>query len=155
LKNRLGMAPYILLIAAILLNAGVVLSSTTETASRMRNESIAGPPISPTPGQEDQIWNFPEGVGWEKRFFDKPFSPYKFSKLQFQLLSSSGIPLKAPGLLPGIEFGLEMHSFEALQSIVPTESLAQSFNFQSEQPLLLSPSNISPDYNAGFLRFIW
>ena len=155
MRNHLIITTYCLFIVGFILNAGVAWSSTAETVLTMSDESIAGAPPPPTPVQKDFVWNFPSGLGWEKRFFDKPLSPYNFSKTPFRLPIGSGIPLKSPGMLPGIEFGVEMHSIEALQSIVPPESLSKSFNFQQDKPLLLSPSNISPDYNGGFLRFTW
>lgn len=155
MRNRLVIAPYVLLIGAIILNASVGWASTTEAVLPMSDESIAGAPTPPTPVKEDRIWNLPKGPGWEKRIFDKPHAPYNFQKSQFRSPNGSGIPLKSPGMLPGIEFGVEMHSLQALQSVVPPESLSESFSFQQNQPLLLPPSNISPDYNAGFLRFTW
>jgi hypothetical protein len=63
--------------------------------------------------------------------------------------------LKSPGRLPGIELGVEMHSLEAFQSVIPPENLPQGWDFKQEQPLLPPPSVNSPDYNGGFLRFIW
>lgn len=155
MRNRLVIAPYVLLLAAIILNAGGAWSSTVEAVLTMSDESIAGAPPPPTPVKEDRVWNLPKGSGWEKRFFDKPLSTYNFPKNQFRLPNGSGIPLKSPGMLPGLEFVVEMHSFQALQSVVPPESLSKSFSFQQNQPLILSPSNISPDYNAGFLRLAW
>jgi hypothetical protein len=155
MKNLFVMIPYVLSLAAITLNPGVGWSSTPESILPLNDESIAGAPPPPPPVQEDRIWDLPQGAGWEKRFFDKPYAPYNFPKSQFQSPNGSGIPLKSPGLLPGIEFGVEMHSFQALQSIVPPESLSKSFSSEQNQPLLLPPSNISSDYNAGFLRFTW
>jgi hypothetical protein len=149
------MGPYLLLLGAIILNAGVGWASTAESTLPLNDESIAGAPPPPSPLKEDGIWNLPKGSGWEKRIFDKPYAPYYSSKSQFRSPNGSGIPLKSPGMLPGIKLGVEMHSFQALQSIVPPESLSGSFSSQQNQPLLLPPSNISPDYNAGFLRFTW
>jgi hypothetical protein len=149
------MGPYLLLLGAIILNAGVGWSSNPESILPLNDESIAGAPPPASPVKEDRIWNLPKGSGWEKRIFDKPYAPYNFPKSQFLSPNGSGIPLKSPGILPGIEFGVEMHSFQALQSVVPPESLSGPFSSQQNQPLLLPPSNISPDYNAGFLRFNW
>ena len=155
MKNGLTIAPYVLLTWAIILNAGAALASTGKDVPIVSDESKAGAPLPPTPVKDDRVWNLSKGLGWEKRFFDKPFSPYIFPKSQFPLPNGSGIPLKSPGMFPGIEFGVEMHSFQALQSLVPPESLSKPFNFRQDQPLLLSPSNFSPDYNGGFLRLIW
>ena len=48
-----------------------------------------------------------------------------------------------------------MHSLQAIQSVVPAESLPKGFDSKQDQPLLLSPSINAPDYNGGFLRFTW
>ena len=151
----MNLALFFLLILVIILNAGGAWASTAKTVLTMNDISIAGPTAPPIPATEAPLWNVPKGSGWEKRIFDKPLSPYNFPKNKFRLPNNSGIPLKSPGILPGIEFGVEMHSFQALQSVVPPESLSKSFSFQQNQPVLLPPSNISPDYNAGFLRFTW
>ena len=128
------MAPYVLLIGAIILNAGEAWSSTAEAVLTMSDESIAGAPPRPTPVKEDRVWNLPKGSRWEKWFFDKPLSAYNFPKSQFRLPNGSGIPLKSPGMLPGLEVGVEMHSFQALQSVVPPESLSKSLSFQQNEP---------------------
>ena len=155
MRNRLHLVPYALLTLVIILNACGAWASSTEAVVTTNDKSIADAPAPLSPVTENPVWNVPKGSGWEKRIFDKPLSPYNFPKNQFRLPKNSGIPLKSPGMLPGIEFGVEMHSFQALQSIVPPESLSKSFSFQQNQPVLLAPSNISSDYNAGFLRFIW
>jgi hypothetical protein len=155
MRNRLVVASFLLWMCGIALNAGVCWSSNPESILPLNDESIAGAPPPASPVKEDRIGNLPKGSGWEKRIFDKPYAPYNFPKSQFRSPNGSGIPLKSPGILPGIEFGVEMHSFQALQSVVPPESLSGPFSFQQNQPLLLPPSNISPDYNAGFLRFNW
>jgi len=155
MRNWLTKVPYVLLTWAIILNAGGAWASTADAALAGGDKPIAGAPLPPTSLKKDQVWNMSKSSGWENRFFDKPLPHYNFSKSQERSPTGSGIPLKAPGMLPGITFGVEMHSFQALQSVVPPESLSKSLSFQQNQPLLLSPSNISPDYNAGFLRFTW
>jgi len=149
------MVPYVLFLGAIILNPGGAWASPAEAVLPTSDESIVGAPTSPTPVKEDRVWDLPKGAGWENRFFDKPLSPYNLPKGQFGSPKGSGIPLKSPGILPGIEFRVEMHSFQALQSILPQESLSNSFGSEQNQPILLPPSNISPDYNAGFFRFNW
>lgn len=130
-------------------------ASTAETIVPVDEESIAGAPAPSTPMKEDRVWDVPRGLGWENRFFDKPLSTLNFRQHQFRLPSVSGIPLKSPGMLPGIELGVEMHSWQALQSVVPRERFSKLPNDQQNQPLLLSPATDSPDYNGGFLRFTW
>ena len=155
MKIHLGIIPYVLSLAAITLHPGMGWSSTGEAVPPMSDESIHGAPTPPTPVKEDRVWDVPKGPGWEKRFFDKALSPYNFPKGQFRSPTGSGIALKSPGLLPGIEFVIEMNSFQALQSILPPESLSESFSSEQNQPLLPTPSNSSSDYNAGLFRFIW
>ncbi len=130
-------------------------TSTAETIVPVNEESIAGAPAPSTLLKEDRIWDAPRGLVWKKRFFDKPLSTLHFKHHQFRLPSGSGIPLKSPGLFPGIELGVEMHSFQALQSVVPQERFSKLPHDQESQPLLLSPAIDSPDYNGGFLRFTW
>ncbi len=155
------MRKYLAIYLSILFLGGVILKtdgawpSTTETILPVDEESIAGAPAPSTPLKKDRIWKIPRVLGWEHRFFDKPLAVLNFRKNQFRLPSASEIPLKAPGMFPGIEIGLEMHSFQALQSVVPPEGLAIPLSSKPNQPLFLSPFQNSPDYNAGFLRFTW
>ncbi len=144
-----------MLIGGMLLNSVVAWPSTVETIVPVNEESTAGAPAPSTPLKEDRIWNVPRGLGWEHRFFDKPLAALHFRQNQFRLPSASGIPLKASGMFPGIEFGIEMNSFQALRSVVPQESFSKLPNDQQSQPLLRSPAIDSPDYNGGFLRFTW
>ncbi len=149
------MACFVLLVCGITLNAGRAWASTPEAVLAANEKSKTDVPLPPTPLKEERIWNAPINSGWENRFFDNPLSHYNFPKSQVRASSGSGIPLKSPGKFPGISFDVEMHSFSALQSIVPPERWSKSLNAQQEQPLLVAPSNISPDYNGGFLRFTW
>ncbi|MDH4194928.1 MAG: hypothetical protein OEV70_12350 [Nitrospirota bacterium] len=73
----------------------------------------------------------------------------------FQSKKAPRLQLKSPGKLPGIELGVEMHSLQAFQSVIPPENLPKGLDFKQEQPLLLPPSINAPDYNGGFLRFTW
>ncbi|HBP88783.1 MAG TPA: hypothetical protein PKK23_01170 [Nitrospirales bacterium] len=94
--------------------------------------------------------------GWEKRLLGETFSQYHFQKSRFQSQNNPLLHLKSPGKLPGIELGVEMHSFQAFQSVIPSESLLpRGLDLKPEQPLLLPPSITTPDYNGGFLRFTW
>ncbi len=142
-------------IGSSFLNAPVAWPSTTKTIVLVDEESIAGAPAPSTRLKDDRIWDTPRGLGWKHRFFDKPLVTLNFRQRQFRLPNASGIPLKAPGTFPGIEFGVEMNSFQALQQVVPPERLSKSLNSKQNYPLLLSPSLDSPDYNGGFLRFTW
>lgn len=98
-------------------------------------------------------WRKPQG--WEKRLLGETFSQYHFQKSRFQSQNSPLLHLKSPGKLPGIELGVEMHSIQAFQSVVPSENLPKGLDLKREQPLLLPPSISAPEYNGGFLRFTW
>lgn len=113
---------------------------------------------------EGDSWNnmYPESPldlrkpqGSEKRFFGETFSADNFQNGLFQSQGNPLLRLKSPGKLPGIEFGIELHSLQAFQSVVPSESLPQGLDLKPEQPLLLPPSLNIPDYNGGFIRFTW
>lgn len=93
--------------------------------------------------------------GWEKRLLGETYFQYNFKKSPLQSQNSPLLHLKSPGKLPGIELGVEMHSIQAFQSVVPSENLPIGRNLKQEQPLLLPPSINAPDYNGGFLRFTW
>ncbi len=144
-----------LFVGGIIVNTDGAWPSTAEMIAPEGEESIAGAPAPFTPLKEDRTWDAPRNLGWEHRFFDKPLAAINFRQNQFRLPSASGIPLKAPGIFPGIEFGVEMNSFQALQQVVPPEKLSKSLNSKQNQPLVLSPTTHSPDYNGGFLRFTW
>lgn len=92
---------------------------------------------------------------WESRFSgDSLFNP-RLKENSFHIQNHPRVRLKRPGRLPGIEFGVELHSLQAFQSVVPSEGLAKGLDLKEEQPLLLPPSINAPDYNGGFLRFTW
>ncbi len=92
---------------------------------------------------------------WEKRLFDVPLIKQTPSDYTLWWKHGPNVFLKDPGKFPGIELGVEMHSFRALQSIIPEERLPKGMQDNSGGPLLLPPSLNAPDYNGGFLRFTW
>ncbi len=94
-------------------------------------------------------------IRWEKRLFDLPLVKQTSPNYSLQWKHGPNVFLKDPGVFPGIELGVEMHSFRALQSIIPEERLPKGIPGNSDGPLLLPPSVIAPDYNGGFLRFTW
>ncbi len=93
--------------------------------------------------------------GWEKRLLGETYSQNTFRKNRFQSQNSSLLHLKSPGKLPGIELGVEMHSIQAFESIIPSENLPKGLDLKQDKPLLLPPTISGPDYNGGFIRFIW
>lgn len=139
----------------VILLGGLGVFSDAEANMTPGNEARHGAQHSPAPLKWDYDLTMSESSAWNKRFFDVPFSQYNLPKNSFRSPNGPGWSLKSPGKLPGIEFGVEMHSFGALQSVVPPEKMPKALSSQQERPLLLPPSNIAPDYNAGFLRFTW
>ena len=93
--------------------------------------------------------------GEERNKFSESLLYKSPEKKTLQWKTGPNLRLKTPGVLPGIELGVEMHSFQALQSVVPSENLPEGLDLKQEQPLLLPPSVNAPDYNGGFLRFTW
>ena len=104
---------------------------------------------------EEKPLDLPDVQKWEMKNFGESLFKDTPRQNRFQWKSGPNLRLKTPGLLPGIELGVEMHSFQALQSVVPAENLPKGMDPKHEQPLLLPPSPNSPDYNGGFLRFTW
>jgi hypothetical protein len=105
--------------------------------------------------EEEHYLNLREHSGWEKRFFgEKLFQQSPQNGLR-QSQDGASLQLKSPGKLPGIELGVEMHSLQAFQTVIPPENLPKGVDLKQEQPLLLPPSINAPDYNGGFLRFTW
>lgn len=155
MRNRFSTILYATIVLSGIVLMGGVVSSNAQANLSIGDESMHGAPDSHIPLTWDHDLDLPESPGWEQRFFGKPLSQYHVPKSKFRSASGPGFSLKAPGKLPGIEFNVEMHSLGALQSVVPPERMPKGLNSQQEQPLLLPPSNISPDYNAGFLRFTW
>jgi hypothetical protein len=103
----------------------------------------------------EKTLDLPDVQGEERKKFSESLLYKSPEKKTLQWKSGPNLRLKTPGLLPGIELGVEMHSFQALQSVVPSENLPEGLDLKKEQPLLLPPSPNSPDYNGGFLRFTW
>jgi hypothetical protein len=92
---------------------------------------------------------------WERRLFSVPLPQQTIPKHDLQWKNGPNFSLKDPGVLPGIQFGVEMHSFQALQSVIPEETLPKGIQPNQDRPLLVPPSINAPDYNGGFLRFTW
>jgi hypothetical protein len=155
MRNRLSTGSYANIVLSLIVLIGGVVSTNAQANLTVGDESIHGAPVPPTPLIWSEDPDLPESPGWEQRFFDKPLTQYKFQKSKFRSQNGPGLLLKSPGKFPGIEFGVEMHNLGALQTVVPLERLPKDWNSQQERPLLLPPSNISPDYNGGFFRFTW
>jgi hypothetical protein len=130
-----------------------VEDSTAEAALNSEEELTASDQVPVDNSTRKRSIDLRKTQGWEKRLLGETFSQNHFQKNQSQ--NSSLFHLKSPGKLPGIEFGIEMHSIQAFQSVVPSENLPKALEPKREQPLLLSPSINAPDYNGGFFRFTW
>lgn len=93
---------------------------------------------------------------WEKRLFDVPLLQQPPPKYDFQWKHGPNFSLKDPGMLPGIQLGVEMHSFQALENVIPEGSIPKEIPVNRDRlPLVRPPSVNGPDYNGGFLRFTW
>ncbi len=96
-----------------------------------------------------------DGERSEKNILGKKLIQHNPEGGVLQSKNGPRLQLKSPGKLPGIELGVEMHSLQAFQSVIPPENLPKGWDFKQEQPLMLPPSINAPDYNGGFLRFTW
>lgn len=113
-------------------------------------EERSSPEIS---GQEAYL-NVPASDGGRELLGERLF-PHNPQTSVSPSENATRLQLKSPGKLPGIELGVEMHSLQAFQSVIPPENLPEGWDFKQEQPLLLRPSVNDPDYNGGFLKFTW
>lgn len=105
---------------------------------------------------EKRTARLPEPHRWEQRLFDVPLLEQAPPQYDLQWKHGPNFSLKDPGTLPGIELGVEMHSFQALETVIPEGSLPKEIPVNRDRlPLLLPPSINAPDYNGGFLRFTW
>ncbi len=111
-----------------------------------------GPMPKLTEEKSDRLHDTPK---WEKRLFDVPLLQQMPPTYDLQWKDGPNFSLKDPGRLPGIELGVEMHSFQALETVVPEGSLPKEIHVNRDRRLLLPPSLNGPDYNGGFLRFTW
>lgn len=127
-------------------NVGAVL-----VAGNVLGGRELGPKLDLTKGNNDRL---PDPPKWEKRLFDVPLLQQTPPKYDFQWKHGPNFSLKGPGRLPGIQLGVEMHSFQALETVIPEGSLPKETHVNRDR-LLLPPSLNSPDYNGGFLRFTW
>ena len=116
--------------------------------------TVEEPPAQGVRGKEHSS-NFSDNNGEESKLLSEKLLQRVPERSAYQLENATRLQLKSPGKLPGIELGVEMHSLQAFQSVIPPETLPQGWDFKQEQPVLLPPSINAPDYNGGFLRFTW
>jgi len=143
-----------------LISLGCVLHGTMDYASveaALKGQevlSVEEPPSQDVRGTGNSL-NFPDSHEEANKYLSERLFPRTPKRSAFQLENATRFQLKSPGKLPGIEFGVEMHSLQAFQTVIPPENLPQGWDFKQEQPLLLRPSVNDPDYNGGFLKFTW
>jgi hypothetical protein len=117
---------------------------------------LSGKVLGPMPDlRKENSARLPDSQKWKKRLFDVPLLQQTPPKYDLQWKHGPNFSLKDPGKLPGIEFGVEMHSFQALETVIPEGSLPKEIHVNRDRLLLLPPSLNAPDYNGGFLRFTW
>lgn len=118
---------------------------------------VGGKEFGPMPDRtEKSTARFREPHKWEKRLFDVPLLQQTPPQYDLQWKHGPNFSLKDPGKLPGIQLGVEMHSFQALESVIPEGTLPKEIPVnRARLPLVLPPSVNGPDYNGGFLRFTW
>ena len=117
---------------------------------------LSGRELGPMPGlTEENSVRLHDPPKWEKKLFDVPLLQQTPPKYDLQWKHGQNFSLKDPGKLPGIELGVEMHSFKALETVIPEGSLPKEIHVNRDRLLLLPPSINAPDYNGGFLRFTW
>ena len=140
---------------SVFLLLNLIVEWKAEAVLRLDEVFTAGDSLSEDQLLTESHFDFGNRSDWEKRIFPETFSSFHISKDLFSPPQPSRLHLKSPGVLPGIEFGIEMHSLQAFQSVVPSETLTKGLDLRQDRPLLVPPSINAPDYNGGFLRFTW
>jgi hypothetical protein len=156
--HRKGVLPAIVMFLACLLQGGMEQSSVEAALNEVL--TVEAYPSQNGSGQNNDLTlpasdGVNDGEGLEKTVLREKLFQHNSQADVLQPENATRLQLKSPGKLPGIELGVEMHSLQAFQSVVPSENLPRGWDFKQEQPLLLPPSLNAPDYNGGFLRFTW
>ena len=134
-----------------------VLGSASVKAALPIQEVLTAEEKPPQYDQEaDHVLNLRKSLGWGQHSYVERLFQRNSKKWAFSAEGGKSLRLKSRGKLPGIELGVEMHSLQAFQSVIPQENLPKGLlDGKQNQPLLLPPSVNAPDYNGGFLRFTW
>ena len=144
---------------AIILAWGLldVVGSASVKAALPMQEILTAEEKPPQYDQEaDHVLNLRKSLGWGQHSYVERLFQRNSKKWAFSAEGGKSLRLKSRGKLPGIELGVEMHSLQAFQSVIPQENLPKGLlDGKQNQPLLLPPSVNAPDYNGGFLRFTW
>lgn len=155
-ETRTDFSNTILFTLMLMFLSGLGIPSNAE-AMLVAGKVAGGKEFGPTPDlTEKSTTRLRDSHGWEKRLFDVPLIQQAPPKYDFQWKHGPNFSLKDPGKLPGIQLGVEMHSFQALETVIPEGSLPEDLHVNRDRlPLLTPPSINGPDYNGGFLRFTW
>ena len=149
---------HMLLVVVILLGGGQsAMCELTVEAALPIQEVLTAEEKPPQYDQEaDHVLNLRKSLGWGQHSYVERLFQRNSKKWAFSAEGGKSLRLKSRGKLPGIELGVEMHSLQAFQSVIPQENLPKGLlDGKQNQPLLLPPSVNAPDYNGGFLRFTW
>jgi hypothetical protein len=154
--TRTDVSNSILLILMLMFLACIGIPSNAE-AMLVAGNTVSGREFGPMPDlTKKSTARLGDPHRWEKRLFDVPLLQQAPPKYDFQWKHGPNFSLKDPGMLPGIQLGVEMHSFQALETVIPEGSLPKEIPVNRDRlPLVLPPSVNGPDYNGGFLRFTW
>ncbi len=144
----------IMVVSAVWWSEGCDAPAHTEAAQTSEVVTVTPPMPDQDNGAGNKSVDLRSHQGW---------TTHPYVERLFQRDASAGdvgstgpsLHLKARGMLPGMELGLELHSLQAFQSVLPAEHVPKLLQGPQEQPLLLPPSVNVPDYNGGFLRFTW
>jgi hypothetical protein len=149
--------PILLLSILLLLSWSSLGISSKAEAMLVASNVVGGKEFGPMPDlTEKSTARLPDSHKWEKKLFDVPLLQETPPKYDFQWKHGPNFSLKDPGVLPGIQLGVEMHSFQALETVIPEGSLPKEIPVNRDRlPLVRPPSVNGPDYNGGFLRFTW
>lgn len=155
-ETRTDFSNTILFTLMLMFLSGLGIPSNAE-AMLVAGKVAGGKEFGPTPDlTEKSTTRLRDSHGWEKRLFDVPLIQQAPPKYDFQWKHGPNFSLKDPGKLPGIQLGVEMHSFQALETVIPEGTLPKEIPVNRDRlPLVLPPSINGPDYNGGFLRFTW
>ena len=155
-ETRTDFSNTILFTLMLMFLSGLGIPSNAE-AMLAAGKVAGGKEFGPTPDlTEKSATRLRDSHRWEKRLFDVPLIQQAPPKYDFQWKHGPNFSLKDPGKLPGIQLGVEMHSFQALETVIPEGTLPKEIPVNRDRlPLVLPPSINGPDYNGGFLRFTW
>ena len=100
------------------------LNDTSLEAAIQAREDLTVEAKPPQQLKEEKHYpNLRVSDGWENRFLGEKLFQHSPQNNLRQSRDGAHLQLKSPGKLPGIELGLEMHSLQAFQTVIPAENL--------------------------------